>query len=689
MRSILPLLILVCPAALADEGMWTPDNFPAQEVEARYGVEIDLAWLERTRLATVRLTGSAGCTGSFISPQGLILTNRHCVDACLAEHTSNDSDVWTNGWYAAHPGAELSCSNVQVDILEVIEDVTATVSEATTGLEEVAANEARKQTWTRLEQECESASDGRLSCEIVSLYNGGQHFLYKTRRFDDVRLVFAPDSDVGFFGGDPDNFSFPRWTLDIAFLRAYEQDQPVHPQSFLTWRAEGPDIGEVVFATGHPGRTQRQLTVAQYDFLRTVSLPSWLMRNVELRGWYRQFARQDEEAERMVRLDLQRLDNAVKVISNELEALLDPQLISAKQSQEMTLKAAVASDQALAEKIYAWTQIERALGSYRSFYDSYVMVERLGGFQGQLMADARYLVRAAEEREKPNQARLRGYTVSALPQLEQRVLSPAPVHKRLEQLKITFGLEKLREILGQDNPVVRKTLGNESPDSMAARLVRETTLDDPDQRRKLWEGGLGAIKKSKDPIIRLMRALDGDARELLGRYEDGYQAPLRQAEEDIAEARFNILGTSVYPDATFTFRITYGSVRGWTENARQIPAMTRLEGVFERATGQPPFALSESWLNSHPSLEPDTPFNYVATLDLTGGNSGSPVIDARGDIVGVAFDGNRHAIAGNYWYDIDNNRGIAVHPAVIIESLSKVYDADRIIAELENASDKP
>lgn len=686
MRSILLLLILASPAALADEGMWTPDNFPSEKVKTAYGAEIGQAWLDRTRLATVRLTGSAGCTGSFVSPHGLILTNRHCVDACLSEHTSQDSDVWNNGWYAAHPGAELSCSNVQADVLEDIEDVTAAVYEATAGLEEIAANEARKRTWTRLEQECESASDGGLSCEIVSLYNGGQYFLYKSRRFDDVRLVFAPDSDIGFFGGEPDNFSFPRWTLDIAFLRAYDQEQPAQPQSFLTWRAEGPDIGEAVFATGHPGRTRRQLTVAQYDFLRTVSLPSWLMRNVELRGWFRQFARQDEEAESMVRLDLQRLDNGIKIVSNEMQALLDPQLISAKASEDKTLKEAVASDQGLAGKIYAWTQIQRALESYRRFYDAYVMVERRGGFQGELMADARSLVRAAEEREKPNQARLRGYTDAALPQLEQRVLSPAPIHKRLEQLKITFGLEKLRETLGHDNPVVRKTLGNESPDSMAARLVQETTLDDPAQRRKLWEGGPAAIKRSKDPIIRLMRALDGDARQLLERYEDEYQAPLRQAEESIADARFRILGTSVYPDATFTFRITYGSVKGWTEHGRDVPPMTRLEGVFERATAAAPFALSEAWLESRPVLDMDTPFNYVATLDLTGGNSGSPVIDARGDIVGVAFDGNRYAIAGDYWYDINNNRGIAVHPAVIMESLEKVYDADRVIAELEDAA---
>jgi hypothetical protein len=690
MRMSVPLMLLLLPTAtLADEGMWTPDNFPAEKVEKAYGVKIDQAWLDRTRLATVRLTGTGGCTGAFVSSQGLILTNRHCAEACLAEHTTEETDIWQNGFYANHPGAEIPCSNMQADFLEGIEDVTATVNDATAGLEEIAANVARKQTWTRLEKDCETASQGTLKCEIVSLYHGGQYFLYKTRRYEDIRLVFAPDGDIGTFGGDPDNFSFPRWTLDVAFLRAYDQGQAIQPQSFLRWRPEGPDAGEPVFATGHPGRTQRQLTVAQYEFLRSVVLPGWLMRYVELRGRYRQFALEDEEAQRIVQQDLQQLENSVKVVRNELQALLDPRLLAAKLTGQAELKEAVASDAELASRIYAWHQIQQALDSYRSFYDPYILVERRGGFQGELMADARELVRAAVEREKPNAERLRTYTDSALPRVEQRVLSPAPIHMRLEQLKITFGLEKLREILGQDNPIVRKTLGNESPESMAARLVRDTTLNNVAERKKLWDGGLPAIERSKDPIIRMMRALDGDARELLARYQDEYEAPLSQAEESIAAARFRILGTSVYPDATFTLRITYGSVRGWEENGREVPPFTHLEGAYTRATGEEPYALSETWLKARALLDMDTPVNYVATLDLTGGNSGSPVIDARGNIVGLAFDGNRHAIAGDYWYDIENNRGIAVHPAVIMEALEKVYGADRITGELEDAARAP
>ena len=681
------ILLAVATAALADEGMWTPDNFPAERVEESYGVTIDQQWLDRARLATLRLTGTGGCTGSFVSSFGLILTNRHCVESCLAEHTNETRDIWNDGFYAASPGAELRCSDMQAAYLTDIQEVTAQITTATKGLEEVAANEARRQAFTRLEQECETASQPDAQCEIVSLYQGGQYFLYQTRRYDDVRMVFAPDMDIGKFGGDPDNFSFPRWTLDMAFLRAYENDKPVSPAAFLTWRRDGPDEDEPVFVTGHPGSTQRQLTVAEYGFLRNASLPGWLFRHTELLGRYRQFALRDAESRRMVQEDLERLENAVKFYRNQLVALLDDRLMVAKSFEEKALKEAVASEKDLAPGVYAWHQVDRALASLSTFYDEFIMVERRGGFQGELMGQARALIRAATEREKPNQARLRGYTDSQLPLVEQRVLSTSPIHMPLESLKITFGLEKLREILGHDHPIVRKTLGNESPESLADRLIANTTLNDPAVRKKLWEGGLKAVERSKDPIIRLMRAVDGDARTLLDRYLDEYQAPLTEAHQAIARARFSILGTSVYPDATFTFRISYGTVRGWTESGREIDPFTRLDGVYERATGAKPYVLPEAWLDARPSLEMSTPVNYVSTLDLTGGNSGSPVIDADGRIVGLAFDGNQHSIAGSFWYDIEKNRAIAVHPAIMIEALERIYGADRLLSEIELAKD--
>lgn len=688
MRQILILLGLTSGLACADEGMWTPDNFPSAVVKEKYGVDIDLEWLDRARLATVRLTTpSGGCTGSFVSQNGLVITNRHCVDACVAEHTDEESNVWETGFYAQHPGEEATCSATNVEFLDGLEEVTDTVRDATKGLDEVAANNIRKQTLTRLEQACEEASEGTLKCEIVALYNGGQYFLYKYRRFDDIRLVFAPDIKIGEFGGDPDNFNFPRWTLDMAFVRAYRGGQPIASPAYLKWRPEGPDASEPVFVTGHPGGTDRLLTTAEYEFKRNITIPFWLLRYVELRGRYRQFAAQDEEASRIVQNELKLVENSIKISRNELEALLEPGLLDHKRTEENRLRAAVASDPDLAPTVYAWHQIEKAQQAFRSFYRPYILIEGRGGLQGDLLGYARILVRAAREREKSNEKRLRAYTEASLPGLEQFVLNPAPVHARLEELEVAFGLEKLEEWLGHDHPVVRKVLGNDSPRTVAARLVSGTELFDPEVRRELWNGGEKAVKRSKDPMIRLMRVLEEDSRALLQRYQDEYEAPVTEAHERIARARFAIYGAAVYPDATFTFRITYGQVRGWEEDGRDIPPFTYLGGAFGRATGEIPFALSQPWLEAQPRLDMQTPFNYVSTLDMTGGNSGSPVIDARGRIVGLAFDGNRHSIAGSYWYDIDKNRAISVHPAVMLEALKKVYGAERILGEIETVED--
>jgi hypothetical protein len=681
-------IALFSASALADEGMWTMDNFPSDKVEEAYGVTIDQAWLDRARLATVRLTGPGGCTGSIVSPNGLILTNRHCVEDCLAEHTSEEVNVWENGHYARHPGEEKRCSATQAAYLADYEDVTDQVHAATEGLDEVEANQVRKQTLTRLEQACEETSEGALKCQIVNLYKGGQYFLYKYRRYDDIRLVFAPDIKIGVFGGDPDNFNFPRWTLDMAFLRARGEDGPAATENYLTWRAEGPEIGEAVFVTGHPGSTSRLLTVAELEFLRETARPLWLLRYAELRGRYRQFAREDEEAYRIVQRDLKRLENGIKVRRNEIAALLDERLMAAKRADEAALREAVASDPDLAGTVYAWHQIEDALDAYGNFYERYILVEGRGGLQGSLFTHARDLVRAAEEREKPSAERYREFRDTALPLVEQRVLAPVPIHRRLEEMQIAYGLEKMRELLGHDDPLVRKLLGNDSPKTVAARLVEGTRLDDPGYRKKLWEGGKKALRKSDDPFIRLTRAIDPDARAVRKRYEDEYQAPVAEAHEAIAAARFATLGTSVYPDATFTFRITYGDVRGWTEKGEEVYPFTRLDGAFGRATGEQPFALSEAWLKAKGELDMDTPMNYVSTLDLTGGNSGSPVIDTEGNIVGLAFDGNRHSIAGGYWYDIELNRAIAVHPAIMMEAMEKVYGAERILGELRDAAAK-
>ncbi len=682
MKSTGVLFALLALPALADEGMWTLENFPAEAVESKYGVEIDQAWLDRVRRSTVRLEN--GCSGSFASDSGLILTNRHCLFSCLAEHTSAEDNVWRDGMVARHPGEERRCSTQQASVLLETRDVTGQVAGAIEGLGEAKANEIRKQTLTRLEQACEADADAKLSCEAVSLYNGGQYFIYAYRRFSDVRLVFAPEAGIGAFGGDPDNFNFPRWCLDAAVLRVYDDDgKPARTPDYLRWRADGAEAGEAVFIAGHPGSTQRLLTVAQLELIRNVIVPDWLLRNVELRGRYLQFATLDEKAARDVQNPLVRIENGIKVRRNELAALLDDRLMTEKRANEMVFRAAVAADPVLAAEIGdPWSRIDRAIVEYLPFRYQYLFIEAGAAFSGRLFNYARVLIRGAAERAKPSDKRLREFRDTALPRLEQTLLAATPIHPRLEQLQLSYSLDKMRELLGPDDAMVRKILGNESPAGLASTLVDGSGLADPAVRKELWDGGQEAIDASEDPMIRLARAIDPQARKLRKRFEATYEAPIDQAYEQIARARFAVYGTATYPDATFTLRVSYGAVSGWNELGKEIPPFTYLGRLYERNTGQPPFDAPERWLKRKPDLDMKTPFNFVSTIDITGGNSGSPLIDKDAKLVGLAFDGNRHSIAGAYWYDPDLNRAVSVHPAIMLEALEKVYDASYILGEI-------
>ena len=683
MKRTLWLLLTVVPFmdAVADEGMWTLDNFPTAEVKSRYGVKVSNAWLDRVRLATVRL--ETGCTGSFVSPNGLVLTNHHCVRRCITQLSSAERDISAEGFLAKSKEEEERCQASQISVLVDTEEITDQVSRALEGKSGADANEARKQTLTRLEKACEDASNGALSCESVSLYNGGQHFLYKYQRYNDVRLVFAPETGIAAFGGDPDNFNFPRTCLDMSLLRVYENDGPAKTPNYLRWRAEGPDEGEPVFISGHPGTTERLLTVAELKTLRDITLPGWLLRYAELRGRLIQFAKTGDEPYRITQAPLLSLENGIKVRRNELKALLNDDLFALKEMQEAELRKAVAQNAAmLAEYGTAWDDIEQAQKVYRTFRDHYLFIEQSAAFNSTHLGYARALVRAATERAKPNEKRLREFTESALPQVEQRLLAARPVYPDLEVVRLSFSLDKMRERLGPDDPFVKRVLGKESPDSLAKSLVEGSMLADPDLRKQLWEGGEKAIQESEDPMIRLALEIDETARAWRKRYEDDVESPMEAASEKIARARFAVQGTSNYPDATFTLRVTFGAVTSWIEKGEQVPPFTVVRRAFDRATGKDPFRLPESWLEARARLGMDTRFNFVANTDITGGNSGSPLIDEDANLVGLAFDGNIHSIAGSYWFNPDNNRTVAVHPSVMLEALEKVYGADRLIQEL-------
>jgi len=685
MLRTLSALIACCAMlpAWSDEGMWTFQNPPLAAIKAAYGVELTQDWLDRVRTATVRLSN---CTASFVSADGLILTNHHCAEACLAEHSSKTESLLERGFAAEDRPHELKCGTQVADVLMQMEDVTAKVSAATHGLDDRKANEVRKKTLTELEQACEDASRSHgtpLKCESVDLYEGGQYFLYKYRRYDDVRLAFAPEEDIAAFGGDPDNFQFPRWDLDFSLLRAYEGGRPARTPNHLRINFTGPAAGQLVFISGHPGSTDRQLTVAQLETQRDIDLPQILLRAAELRGRYIQFGKTSAEAARIVQEPLNTLENGIKVRRKLLDALHDDRQLARKRREEAVLRARIKADPQLARSVGdPWRSIEAAQRVDRAIALPYQFLEGGAGFNSRLFRYARVLVRAAAERAKPNGERLREYTDAALPRIEQQLKAPVPVYPELESLTLSFGLERMREWLGPDAPVVRSIL-QESPDELATRLIAGTKLADPEVRMKLWQGGAQALAAAHDPMIELAQRIDPDARAVRHRYEDEVEAPVQAASERIARARFAVLGTSVYPDANFTLRLNFGSVKGWEENGVPVEPFTHLARLYERATGHEPFKVPERWLAAKAQLDPATRFNLSTTNDIVGGNSGSPLIDAHGDIVGLAFDGNIHSIAGSYWFNPADNRAVAVDPAILLEALSKVYRAGTILEELK------
>jgi hypothetical protein len=679
MRALLLLLGIATLAPVrADEGMWTFDNFPAEAVKQAYGVEVAPAWLDHVRLSTIRLTN---CTASFVSPEGLILTNHHCVESCLGELSSKQDSLLENGFYAPAPNQERRCTTQVADVLVSMENVTAAVAKAGAGFSDEAANDARKRTLTALEQTCEQESAhsraGKLKCQAVTLYQGGQYFLYKYKRYDDVRLVFTPETDIAAFGGDPDNFQFPRWSLDLAILRAYEHGKPARTSDYLKIDFSGPRAGELVFVSGHPGSTSRLETHAQLEFDRDVSLPTTLLRTSELRGGYIQYGRSNQSDMELVEAPLNSLENGIKVRRKLLDALHDDAPMDRKKAEEATLQTLSnlpAPD--------PWKQIELASQRERALYLPYSFIEGGAGFNSILFRYARLLVRGADERAKPNTERLREFTDSMLPRIEQQLYARVPIYAEVETLTLSFSLQRMREWLGPDYPMIRTLLAKESPETLATRVVAESKLDDPEVRKQLWQGGKAALDQSRDPMIALARSIDGDSRALRRRFDDEVEAPIAAASARIAAARFKAFGTRIYPDATFTLRLNYGTVAGWTENGAAVEPFTYLGRAFERATGSSPFKIPDTWMKVKDRLDMQTPFCISTSNDIVGGNSGSPLIDVHGNIVGLMFDGNIDSIAGSYWFDPANNRAIAVHPAIIREALDKVYGAKSLLTEL-------
>ncbi len=694
MRKTIALLALCSAAASAraDEGMWTYNGFPKAQVERKYGVKIDDAWLDHVRLSSARL--AQGCSASFVSPNGLVLTNHHCVEDCLQDLSSARKDFIAEGFHAKTGVEEVKCPVLEVNQLVEITDVTARVQKATAGLEGQKFGDALKAETGRIETACQTSP--ALRCNVVTLFHGGRYDLYRYRRYQDVRMVFAPEFAIAFFGGDPDNFMFPRFSLDMALLRVYDDGKPLQNKDFLAWNPAGPKEGDVVFVSGHPGGTDRQLTMAELEYQRDVSLPERIAAFSELRGAVTQFQSRGAEQKRLSNSLLFGVENSLKVYKGRREAMVDRAFYGQKVASEEAFRKKLAADPKNGPvALRAFAAIQEATDLHRNVRADVTFIAGTPGRMGEywsmwsspaFLTDyfpiARALVRGADERTLPDSRRLPEFAEASLPELTQHLFSTAPIDPEFETFKLTWSLTRMREVLGPDHPFTKKVLGNDSPGEVARRLVSGTRLGDLSVRKQLWEGGKAAVDASQDPMIAFARAVDPDSRAVRKMYEDEIESVVHKGSEAIAQARFAVEGASGYPDATFTLRLSFGTVQGWTEGKKVVPPFTTLGGAFARHTGREPFALPRSWLEAKPRLALDTKFNLVATTDIIGGNSGSPMVDRDGRIVGLVFDGNIWSLAGNYGFDAKLNRTVAVDTAAMTHVLDKIYGAERILGEL-------
>jgi hypothetical protein len=662
--------------AAAEEGMWTFDNFPLAKVNAAYGTNLDQKWLDHLQGASIRL--SSGCSGSLVSAAGLVFTNHHCVLECAQDLSDPDQDYVADGYMSGRED-ERTCPGLMAEVLTSVTDYTRQINAATTGLTGDAFVRAQNTVSTGIEKTV-CGDDNKVQCEIVPLYQGGQYKLYKYRKYSDVRLVFAPEFQVAFFGGDPDNFNFPRYALDIGFLRIYENGEPVATPEHLIWTTETPREGSPVFVAGNPGTTKRLLTASQLETLRDVVYPPLQMMKAELRGRLITFSQENDENRRISQDAIFGVENGFKAMGAEWQALRNPAMIAAKRQEEAYLKSTLPGAVA-SEAGDPWAEIDAAQKAYTELFLPYNFLENTP-YSSSLLNYARELVRGAAERQKPSSERLPEYADSRLPAIERDLLANSQVQKPLEQLYLEFRLSKAREYLGSHAPQTQILLGKSSPEELAAFLVENTELDNVDIRKALWQGGMAAIKASSDPMIQYALRIDPASRDVRREYENRVSGPTRIAAEKIARVRFKAYGTDSYPDATWSLRLSYGRVQGWNWHGTTVTPFTYMNGMYERATGKPPYQLPASFVDARGRLDDDTVMDFVTTNDIVGGNSGSPAVNARGEIVGAVFDGNIHSLGGAYFYDGSLNRAVVVSTAAVSVALDKVYDDQNLLTEL-------
>jgi hypothetical protein len=683
--SLMLACLLFSSLALADEGMWLYNAFPKEKVKAKYGFEPTQSWLDHVRLSSVRFNN--GGSGSFVSADGLTFTNHHVGARCVQQLSSNGHDYIKEGFYAKSQAEEAKCPDLELNELIGIEDVTAKIKEAAKPEMSTAdAGHAQRAAMSQIEKECAATSG--LRCDVVTFYSGEVYNLYKYKKYTDVRLVFAPEFDAAFFGGDPDNFTYPRYDLDITFFRVYENDKPAHIEHYLRWSKDGVKDNDLIFVSGHPGSTGRLRTVAQLEFLRDLDYPARLDTYKRRIALLLNFGAQSEENARIAKEDLFGYQNSFKAITGYREGL-NNEVMAAKKADESKLEGTFKADPKNRNSMNPWEEIAGTVKLQREIYLPLSYLERSRGFNSELAYFARWLVRATEEKTKPNDVRLREYRDSALSSLEQELFSTAPIYKSLETLTLADSLAQMRDAMGADNPDVQKVLNGKSPEEAAKDLIANTKLEDVAVRKQLYEGGQAAVQASTDPLIVMMRAVDPDSRAVRQQYDDKVDSVERRDGAALAKIRFARSGFDQPPDATFTLRLSYGAVKGYEEDSKKIPYFTTMGGGFEHAAehdNKPPYQLPVSWVNAKSKLKLPTPLNYVSTADIIGGNSGSPTVNTKGEVVGIIFDGNIESLAWNFAYSDKRARAVHVDSRGIQEALRTIYGATGLADELAGSA---
>jgi hypothetical protein len=679
--------LLSISISLADEGMWTFDNPPLKLLKERYGFEPTRAWLDHVRLASARFND--GGSGSFVSPHGLVLTNHHVALGQLQKVSSPTKDYVTDGFYARTEVEELKCPDLEINVLVNMEDVTARVRGAVKpGMSDEAALKARKAEIAGIEKE--SLAKTGLRSDVISLYQGGEYWLYQYKKYTDMRLVFAPEQQTAFFGGDPDNFTYPRYDIDFALFRVYENGKPVENHDYLKWNAKGAGDGELVFVSGNPGSTSRDETMAQIETEKDYDLPLVLKALGHLQEAAKQYASQGSEQARQATNTIFGIANSLKAYDGRAKGLADKDLIAKMQNDETSFRAKVASNPEW-QKAYggAWDAIAQAEVKHRKMAKTFRFYSLRGS---RLESVALAIVQYVAEVQKPDGVRLEGYHDSQLESLRFRLFSPAPVYPGFEKAMLTAGLQLAQEGLGADDPFVKAVLGSRSPSEVVTEAVDGTKLADPAFRKSLVEGGETAVQASTDPMIVLARKVDPLDRQRIKSFEDNVESVETPAGERIGQARFAVYGKSLYPDATFTLRLGFGAVKGYPMNGTEAPPITTFYGLYDRAYSfglKFPFNLPMRYMERRNRLDLSGPVDFVNTCDIIGGNSGSPVINKAGELVGLIFDGNIESLVGDFVYYEANNRAVAVHSGAIIQVLRQMYDASPLADELEGTQTDP